>query len=65
MESPNLANVKIIDADGHVRDRDADIRKFMAEPYCRRVGFAAAERCLGFQHVWQARLEYYRRADPT
>ena len=38
MESPNLANVKIIDADGHVRDRDADIRKFMAEPYCRRQG---------------------------
>ena len=38
MESPNLANVKIIDADGHVRDRDADLRKFMAEPYCRRQG---------------------------
>ena len=38
METPNLTNVKIIDADGHVRDRDADIRKFMAEPYCRRVG---------------------------
>jgi predicted TIM-barrel fold metal-dependent hydrolase len=38
MDSPNLANVKIIDADGHVRDRDADIRKFMAEPYCRRQG---------------------------
>jgi hypothetical protein len=38
MESPNLANVKIIDADGHVRDRDADIRKFMEEPYCRRQG---------------------------
>jgi hypothetical protein len=36
--SPNLADVKIIDADGHVRDRDADIRKFMAEPYSRRVG---------------------------
>lgn len=38
MTTPNLANVKIIDADGHVRDRDADIRKFMAEPYCRRQG---------------------------
>ena len=38
MEAPNLANVKIIDADGHVRDRDADIRKFMAEPYSRRQG---------------------------
>lgn len=36
--NPNLANVKIIDADGHVRDRDADIRKFMEEPYCRRQG---------------------------
>jgi len=30
--------VRVIDADGHVRDRDADIRKFMAEPYCRRQG---------------------------
>jgi len=38
VESPNLANVKIIDADGHVRDRDSDIRKFMQEPYCRRQG---------------------------
>jgi len=38
VDSPNLANVKIIDADGHVRDRDADIRKFMQEPYCRRQG---------------------------
>ena len=38
MTTPNLAEVKVIDADGHVRDRDADIRKFMAEPYCRRQG---------------------------
>jgi predicted TIM-barrel fold metal-dependent hydrolase len=38
VESPNLANVKIIDADGHVRDRDSDVRKFMEEPYCRRQG---------------------------
>jgi predicted TIM-barrel fold metal-dependent hydrolase len=38
MDSPNLANVKIIDADGHVRDRDSDVRKFMEEPYCRRQG---------------------------
>ncbi|MFQ5539683.1 MAG: amidohydrolase family protein [Candidatus Binatia bacterium] len=29
---------KIIDADGHVRDRDADIRAHMEEPYCRRKG---------------------------
>ena len=28
----------IIDADGHVRDRDAELRKFIAEPYCRRQG---------------------------
>jgi len=35
---PDLTNVRVIDADGHVRDRDADIRKFMAEPYCRRQG---------------------------
>jgi predicted TIM-barrel fold metal-dependent hydrolase len=34
----NLADVRVIDADGHVRDRDAEIRKFMAEPYCRRQG---------------------------
>jgi predicted TIM-barrel fold metal-dependent hydrolase len=38
MANPNLAKVKVIDADGHVRDRDADIRKFMAEPYSRRQG---------------------------
>ncbi|MPZ77321.1 MAG: amidohydrolase family protein [Deltaproteobacteria bacterium] len=38
MAIPDLTNVEIIDADGHVRDRDADIRKFMAEPYCRRRG---------------------------
>lgn len=34
----DLDKVRIIDADGHVRDRDDDIRKFMAEPYCRRRG---------------------------
>jgi uncharacterized protein len=33
-----MQNAKIIDADGHVQDRDAEIRKFMAEPYCRRRG---------------------------
>ena len=38
MGDVNLANVKIIDADGHVRDRDSDVRKFMEEPYCRRQG---------------------------
>ncbi|HXG52911.1 MAG TPA: amidohydrolase family protein [candidate division Zixibacteria bacterium] len=38
MGRPDLQSVKVIDADGHVRDRDADIRKFMAEPYCRRQG---------------------------
>ena len=26
-------NAKIIDADGHVRDRDADIRAHMEEPW--------------------------------
>lgn len=31
-----MVNAKIIDADGHLRDRDADIRAFMEEPYCRR-----------------------------
>lgn len=38
MSAVNLANIKIIDADGHVLDRDADLRKFIAEPYCRRRG---------------------------
>lgn len=33
-----MLNAKVIDADGHVRDRDADIRAFMEEPYCRRQG---------------------------
>ncbi|MGH7843788.1 MAG: amidohydrolase family protein [Candidatus Binatia bacterium] len=33
-----MDNPKIIDADGHVRDRDADIRAHMEEPYCRRRG---------------------------
>ncbi len=33
-----MVNAKIIDADGHLRDRDADIRSFMEEPYCRREG---------------------------
>src|SRR5258707_7057638 len=33
-----MPNAKIIDADGHVQDRDAEIRKFMEEPYCRRRG---------------------------
>ncbi len=33
-----MENAKVIDADGHVQDRDAEIRKFMAEPYCRRRG---------------------------
>ena len=33
-----MENAKIIDADGHVRDRDADIRAHMEEPYCKRGG---------------------------
>jgi uncharacterized protein len=33
----------VIDADGHVRDRDADIRAFMEEPYCRRQGSLLAK----------------------
>jgi predicted TIM-barrel fold metal-dependent hydrolase len=33
-----MVTAKIIDADGHVRDRDADIRAFMEEPYSRRQG---------------------------
>ena len=38
MAIPNLATIKIIDADGHVMDRDPYIRKFLEEPYCRRQG---------------------------
>jgi len=38
MSAVNLANVNIIDADGHVLDRDANLRKFIPEPYCRRQG---------------------------
>ncbi|MGH7798024.1 MAG: amidohydrolase family protein [Candidatus Binatia bacterium] len=37
-----MQNSKIIDADGHVRDRDAEIRAFMAEPYCKRQGTLVA-----------------------
>jgi predicted TIM-barrel fold metal-dependent hydrolase len=33
-----MENAKIIDADGHVRDRDSDIRAHMEEPYCKRGG---------------------------
>lgn len=33
-----MTGATVIDADGHVRDRDADIRAFMEEPYCRRQG---------------------------
>jgi predicted TIM-barrel fold metal-dependent hydrolase len=38
MTATNLADVNIIDADGHVIDRDANLRKFIAEPYSRRQG---------------------------
>ncbi len=38
MARPNLESIKVIDADGHVRDRDTDIRKFLEEPYRRRQG---------------------------
>ena len=31
-------NARIIDADGHVRDRDADIRAHMEEPWSKRQG---------------------------
>ncbi|MDP6633129.1 MAG: amidohydrolase family protein [Dehalococcoidales bacterium] len=31
-------NEKVIDADGHLRDRDADIRAFMEELYGKRGG---------------------------
>lgn len=31
-------DARIIDADGHVRDRDANIRAHMEEPFCKRQG---------------------------
>jgi len=31
-------NARIIDSDGHVRDRDMDIRPHMDEPWCKRQG---------------------------
>ena len=37
-----MQETKIIDADGHVRDRDAEIRAFMEEPYCKRQGTLVA-----------------------
>jgi predicted TIM-barrel fold metal-dependent hydrolase len=33
-----MGNTKVIDADGHVHDREADIRPHMEEPYCKRKG---------------------------
>jgi predicted TIM-barrel fold metal-dependent hydrolase len=33
-----MISAKVIDADGHVRDRDADVRPFIEDPYCRREG---------------------------
>lgn len=33
-----MQDAKVIDADGHVRDRDVEIRAFMDEPYCNRQG---------------------------
>ena len=37
-----MQDAKVIDADGHVRDRDAEIRAYMDEPYCRRQGTLVA-----------------------
>ncbi len=37
-----MQEAKVIDADGHVRDRDVEIRAFMDEPYCKRQGTLVA-----------------------
>jgi hypothetical protein len=37
-----MGEAKVIDADGHVRDRDVEIRAFMEEPYRRRQGTLVA-----------------------
>jgi len=33
-----MESARIIDADGHVHERDVDVRAFMDEPYCGRKG---------------------------
>ena len=33
-----MNNTSIVDADGHVLDRDTDVRPHMEEPYCKRQG---------------------------
>jgi predicted TIM-barrel fold metal-dependent hydrolase len=38
LKEDSMRNARVIDADGHVLDRDADIRAFIEEPYCRRQG---------------------------
>jgi uncharacterized protein len=38
-----MLNAKVVDADGHVLDRDADIRAFMDEPYRLRQGSLLAK----------------------
>lgn len=37
-----MRDAEVIDADGHVRDRDTEIRAFMDEPYCKRQGTLVA-----------------------
>jgi predicted TIM-barrel fold metal-dependent hydrolase len=33
-----MATLRVIDSDGHVQERDADIRPHLEEPYCKRRG---------------------------
>ena len=33
-----MASLRVIDSDGHVQERDADIRPHLEEPYCKRRG---------------------------
>jgi hypothetical protein len=49
-ERGTMGDTKVIDADGHVIDRDTDIRPHMDEPYCRRKG------SLLFQDEWDASI---------
>jgi len=37
-----MQDAKVIDADGHVRDRDVEIRAYMDEPFCKRQGTLVA-----------------------
>ena len=50
-----MQDAQVIDADGHVRDRDVEIRAFMDEPYCKRQGDAGGTGQVGQQSLRNTR----------